>query len=716
MPMTIWHTLAAWFGGLSLSWVLCCLAVTIIVQILRRKGYAVRLGFSGLKFRARPGSRRFPQGVEVRISTRLVGFVFSGCRGPWLDVSSEQFTMRLRGDAPPQDYRRVSRYLSIDKRYWKSFCKQIFQRLALLFIRGVRVRASKVRVWKDGTDWEFSADTLVLGGAASGFFDSKYTLSVNELLFRFLLPASKAPVRVSCSRGIEVSAILSPRLTSLLLSRRHSVLDDIRLTLDAHDLSVDAVNGVLCSVIKVFKMNLSPRHSRAHRNRLPKNLADAQKRHVTPVIRAWEIDLTVSDVMLRFEAPTRPPPSFCSFLEDSDATTGNSRLSLEWATDASKNQPEKFSAWLFKRTRGSSSPGSGLFVRLDHVYTDAFGVANQKKVIPAFCWSIVLHGCSIGSLNVDELSRELFERKAPPPLARNESTRSRSSRRSGSFRRRRGRSRANIVEPLKEEVKQSEPNSWDPSNVDCLEKIVEARPEMLLWMDEITGVVDMGMNEDSLRRSEFGASGIVTAFEALGIASLLADTVNFVQGQFPRRQKQPDANPKPLRITINLRHCRVLFLCRGSMGDGDTQGLIVTANSIALSDLEYNNASNFNFALRAEAVKLVHWSHWARVENIVCNTLRCVVVGDGKPGPCKKLVDIDGLNLEWDIDLHAALVSTAFLVTILKNSAKSLSAGFSKSTPRSLPERKLSSRSKSKSDSDPDTNRCPEIRLEFMRG
>eukprot|EP00171_Calliarthron_tuberculosum_P015476 IDg15476t1 len=134
--MTPWRALAAWFGGISLSWVFCCLALVILVHLLRRKGYAVRLGVGCLIFRAVPGSRRFPQGVEVRVSTRIVGFMFGGCRGPWLDLYSADFCMRLRGEARPRrwarDYRVLSGYLAIDRGYWRRLMHNILARIALL--------------------------------------------------------------------------------------------------------------------------------------------------------------------------------------------------------------------------------------------------------------------------------------------------------------------------------------------------------------------------------------------------------------------------------------------------------------------------------------------------------------------------------------------------------------------------------------------------------
>lgn len=710
--MTPWRSFAAWFGGLSLSWVLCSLALLILVHVLRRKGYAVRLGMGCLIFRAVPGSRRFPRGVEVRVSTRLVGFVFGGCRGPWLDLHSNNFCMRLRGEARPRrwarDYRVISRYLAIDRGYWRRLMHNILMRIALLFVRGLRVRASKVRIWKDGAEWEFAADTFVMAGCASGVFGSKYSLSLNEMTFRTLIPASKAPMRISCTRGIEVTAHLSARFIGLLFARRHSLVDDLLLSCDANNLNFDAAGGALRSGVKVVQLSVSPRLSRSLRSRLPPGAIAQERVGPTSIIRAWEVNASFSMATLHFSPPPRPAPSINVVFEDTDVGASCPQRCLEWAASALRNQPDKYESWLYSKTRGASTSPAGAFVRLDRLLVDAYGIARNEKGEPALHSDVALSGLAAGSLTVDELSREVYERSNSRESKNSEDSDTLNaifgeqhsmSRRGRSRKRRRSRMEQSEIET----------QIRDFSSADHLEKIVASRPEIMLWIDEISAAIDANMKKTSSRQMEVGASGMVAAIEPIGLASLVADAFTFLSihkskpgqpsadesyaGEPIRAESSSslasdsmvsiirsasssslnslDGEPKSLHVVAHLRHCRVILLGRGPVGDGDTIALIASANTIELPSLVRASKWDYQFEAKAELVKLLHWTEWSRSENFVCENLKVATRNGEDGGDRRKLVTVKGLIADWDLDLQSAFGSIRYMVSILKHSVKS---------------------------------------------
>lgn len=726
--MTPWRALAAWFGGISLSWVFCCLGVLVLVHLLRRKGYAVGLGFGCLIFRAVPGSRRFPEGVEVRVSTRIVGFVFGGCRGPWLDLNSSDFCMRLRGEARPRrwarDYRVLSRFLAIDRGYWRRLIHNILSRIALLIVRGLRVRASKVRIWKDGADWEFCADTFVMAGCASGMFGSKYTLSLNEMSFRTLTPGSNAPVRVNCTRGIEFTAHLCARFISLLFSRRHSLVDDLQLSVDAHNCSLDVADGTLRSGIKAVQLSMSPRLSRSLRLKLPPGVAAQERISPASIIRAWEANAELSMWTLNFTPPSRAPPSTSVIFEDTDVGANCPKRCLEWAAGALRNQPDKYEYWLYSKTRGESVPSTGVFVRLDRIHVDAYGIARNEKGEPALHSSVTLNRLTAGSLTVDELSREVYERS--------NSRESKTSEDSdiplsifGEPRSMLKRGRAKKRHRSRREQPETKPHTPDLSSKDHLEKIVVSRPEVMFWIDELSAAMDSNMKKVSARQVEVGASGMVVALEPIGLASLVADAIAFLgthksvppppsldeaNGDEPVRAASSsslasdsmvsiirsasssslsslEGEAKCFHVVAHLQHCRGILLGHGPVGDGDTIALIASANTIEVPNLVYASRRDVQFEFKSKMVKLLHWSQWDRCENVVCEALDIVTKSGDENCDARKLVTVNGLSADWDLDLQSAIGSVPYMLSILKNCMKSRKSGHRQlqMSPESIP-------------------------------
>lgn len=716
--------LAAWFGGISISWILCCIALTITVYILRRKGYAVRLGVGCLIFRAVPGSRRFPQGIELRVSTRLVGFLFGGCRGPWLDVYSDRVCMRLRADAKPRkwfrEYRILSSKLCLDRGYWRTLWHNVLSRLAALFVRGLRVRASKVQIWKDDADWEFSGDTLVLAGCAEGVFGSKYTLSLNELSFCTRVSVNRTPVKVDCTRGVELTARLSARFFGLLRARRMSLIDDLRVAVDAHDISLDAADGVLRAGLKAAEIDLSPRHSRSLRARLPASLAFHDRPASGGLIRSWEAKAEFSSASLRFAPPPRPAPVLDDYAKEA---ANPMHRSLEWAAGALRTQPLKYASWLHARTRGAAAPLAGAFFRLDHLRTEAYGVAQNERGDPVVHASVQLRGCSAGSLAVDELSCDLYERSvaagacaggedivnninSPAAAVHNSG---RASPRRGGLRRRRRRRREE-AEAKADAERIAEERRRDVTVADHLEKIVAARPEAMFWIDDISAAMDMNLRRSNTCKLEVAASGIVAALEPVGLASLIADAIAFAVVQFPPKATvqglqelglhgEPsragsssslasdgvasmirsasssslgslDGDPRTLQLVVELRHCRAILLGHGPVGDGDTIALIASADSLSVPSLDRVSNRGVKFVTEAANFKLLHWTQWTRSTSLVCKSARLETTNVAPSADADKLVTMKAVHVDWDIDLHAAFAAIPHMLSILKHCVK----------------------------------------------
>jgi hypothetical protein len=202
--------------SLSVTSLLLLSLTAFAAVVLRRKGYGMRLGFASVIVTALPGSRRFPDGANVRITTRIVPFLLTGCRGPWLDLSTSRFVMRLRPAAPalrttPSAVRRsfaaLSSALSVESSYHRIVAHNVAVHAVVFFLRGVRLRAERVHIWRQDAHWAFKADQFVYVGHAVGLFGSRYDLSVNELsLLADRHPVGSAPAPEAASGGPPSSA------------------------------------------------------------------------------------------------------------------------------------------------------------------------------------------------------------------------------------------------------------------------------------------------------------------------------------------------------------------------------------------------------------------------------------------------------------------------------------------------------------------------------
>lgn len=212
-PAMVLHSIVLYLTSLSLTTLLLLAGAALLALTLRRKGYGVTLRPGSLEITALRGSRRFPDGARVRVATRLAHCVLSGFRGPWLDLSTARFVMRLR-PAPPasarpaaassalrRSFARLSAALAVDAAYSRVVAHNFAVSAVVFFLRGVRLRAERVHVWRQGAHWAFKADQFVYTGHAVGVFGSRYDVSVNELS----LLADRYPVGVTPPAEAEAS-------------------------------------------------------------------------------------------------------------------------------------------------------------------------------------------------------------------------------------------------------------------------------------------------------------------------------------------------------------------------------------------------------------------------------------------------------------------------------------------------------------------------------
>lgn len=642
--------------------------------------------------------------------------------------------MRLRGDTPDarrrkwaREYRVLSKNLSAERGYWRTLRDNVLSRVGALIVRGLRVRASKVRVWKDGADWEFSGDTLVVSGCAEGMFGSKYTVSLNEVSFRSKIPASGAPVQIESTRGVEITARLSARFLGLLRARRMSLIDDLRVTVEAHQLSFEAASSALRATLKKAEIDFSPRHSRSLRARLPASLANPDRSSARGLIRSWEAKAKLRTASLRIAPPPRPPPPL-------DISAKKARHpnygSVEWAAGAIRKEPSQYANWLYSTTRGDAARVTGAFFRINHLRVEAYGVTQNDRGDPVVHANIQMGGCCAGSFSVDQLSHELFESRVTNGASSTDGIGNRSNSTptsKGSLRpspkrlglrsrRRRRREEAEAKNEAERELEREAERVEEERTRNAMiqrhmEEIVDARPEAMVWIDDINAAMDANLTRSNAVKLEVAATGIVTALEPVGLASLIADLIVFVSTQFPRKRRalsSPDlplqegppvravsssslasdgvasvirsassssmgsmeGEPRLLQLVIELRHCRSILLGHGPVGDGDTIALIASADSLSIPSMDRITNGGVKFCAEASNLKLLHWSQWTRTTNVSCKSVRLETNNAMPSLDSEKVVTINTLDVDWDLDAQGAFSAMPHMLKILKHSFK----------------------------------------------
>lgn len=651
----LFRQIRTWLTGLSLSTVVIFSILFVISIVLRRKGYGVRLGIACLVLHACPGSRRFPDGVQVRLTTRLVGFLVGGCRGPWLDVSSDKFHMRLRPNSPTQtsSFRRFSiprisfmGVSAVDSNNWSVIFQNVLVRILALFIRGLRIRIGKVHLWKDGGSWQFIAEQFVFSGRASGLFGSQYCMSVNELDIDMrkeavVTPSVFQPVQTTLSfqRGIEVTAHLTPRIVSLFRRRRIAILDDLRVCINASCISFNAPL-LFQSNVALVTAEICPGYSRSLQAKLPVVAPPARRPRQSSIVPFYEATVSLHSVSARFSLP-----------ETLESSQGISRSGI--FSELAHLQPPLSKISSFPHIEGQ--PNFGGFVRFDSFRLDAYGKSGDERFEGMTHCSVCLHGCSAGSTSVDSLSQRLFE-TVPECLE------------------------------VKNDVCMGS-TSIGANSVENIEKLISAKPEALIWIEDLSVAVDVNVSccKNLTRRMDIAGSGCVFALEPVGIVSFVHQAQSFCQIYFPPANlTNTDGNDSSenmswngspstvssisdeivsIRLVADLRHWTVLLLSHGPMGDGDTVALVASTECISLPQMDVVASSLLRVFGSVQNLELIHWSRWDRTKNITCEKL----VFDVQRGTtdANSLI-MTNIDINWDLDAHSAFENAPILLKLLK--------------------------------------------------
>lgn len=665
-----------WAGGLSLSSVILIFIAFVTTIILRRKGYGVRLGLACIILYARPGSRRFPDGCEVRISTRVVGYIFGGFRGPWLDIYAERFYMRLRPTVTvthPQGggftARRLLRLLrvyvysvgiaAVESGYWSILCRNIVTRVVAFVVRGLRVRVEKVRVWKDGGSWEYKAEQFVFAGRAAGVFGSRYSLSVNELYINVcktsiidshLYPPVNATL--SLKRGVEIIAFLTPRFFTLLRPRRIAIMDDLKISCNVTDISCTAPR-VLDTTISQLSFDLSPGYTKALAAKLPLLGPVSTRPRKPSVLSYWLANGTVQSVALRFTTPM------------ASRDTGRHEYTAD-GVSLPVSVADSFGGHAVMRL-APQVPENGVFMRVDTIKLEAFGKAGDERHEHMTRASINVRGCSAGSMAVDTLSHALYESMALPDEG--------------------GRPDSDNVESLE--------------NVD---KIVAARPEALVWIEDVTAAVDMNCSRKHATRVDIAGHGGILAIEPEGLAGLISDMRDFISKYVEKKPKRAHSNltldtesissmartssgsslqssdgeQQGIRLVSDLRHWTVMALGHGPVGDGDTMALVASSESLVLPQVDIEGGSVSALVGNFNDLKLLHWTQWARTTNLLCKQAKFEIHRQAEKG---KKLSFENTSIDWDLDLQSGLENLPELFASLKRLKRSEIPLMSSETP-----------------------------------
>eukprot|EP00178_Gracilaria_changii_P028012 TRINITY_DN942_c0_g1_i3.p1 TRINITY_DN942_c0_g1~~TRINITY_DN942_c0_g1_i3.p1 ORF type:complete len:2481 (+),score=261.28 TRINITY_DN942_c0_g1_i3:10895-18337(+) len=647
--------LAQWLGGLSISTVIFLFLLFIFTIVLRRKGYGVLLRFFTIVVYARPGARRFPHGCEVRITTRFIGFLVSGCRGPWLDISAERFYMRMRPSLRPTP-RLNRRWLSlvrffslgvaaVDRGYWSTLLRNVLTRLLAFVVRGLRIRVDKIRIWKDGGSWECKAEQFVLEGGAFGVFGSQYTLSVNELYVnvckRPIADTSPYPAIYAAlvlRKGTEINAYLDPRFFTLLRPRRLAILDDLRLSIRARDVSWNAP-GIFETSITHIDGELCPGYSRTLRSKLPPSAPATKKPRKPGILRYWEGNGAIHGLSIRIITP------LANRSDHDDLAFASVPLSAM-----------SVGGYGTKAHKISAGPENGFFVRVKSIRLEALGKAADERHEPMTRASISIQGCSAGSIAVDALSSTLYETQSTGP-----------------------------------DVENSEIDERRVESVENIEKIVAARPEFLLWVEDVTSAIDINCSKRHGMRLDFAGHGGVVAVEPVGLVQLVNDMREFASKYLRRPLRRQsslsslsddessvalpsrsstsslygaDGEPRSLRMMSDMRHWTVTVLAHEPIGGGDTLALVLSSETMLLPQIDLFGSSFMRFKGSTTKLRLMHWSQWDHTTNFSCEEAKFDISRGIQVG---KKISLKSASIDWDMDAQAGLACLPGLFRELKN-------------------------------------------------
>lgn len=548
---------------------------------------------------------------------------------------------------------------AVEGGYWSTLFRNIITRILAFIVRGLRVRVEKIRVWKDGGSWEYKAEQFVLQGRAEGIFGSRYSLSVNELYVNVCKTAVSdvhlyPPVNASLElrRGVEIIAFLTPRFFTLLRPRRMAIMDDLRISVNVRDISCTAPR-VLDASVSHIALELTPGYSRGLRAKLPPSAPATTRPRKPSILRYWEGNGEVRGFAVRFTAPMASP------LADRASTSTGMSLPASVADSLCPKASQ------LRATQGSEN---GLFVRVDRVEVVAYGKAADERHEAMARASINVRGCSAGSTAVDALSHQLYETMT-----------------------------TSSVDPNKREGEHAPDGVESFENID---KIVAARPEALVWVEDITAALDINCSKRHSMRIDIAGNGGIMAIEPVGLVNLVQGLRNFVSRYVSHRSRQlpssssveaesvsslartssgsslqsSDGEASTVRFVSDLRHWTAMVLGHGPVGDGDTMAIVLSSKSIVLPQIDFVGGSSVRIHGCMHEFVLMHCSQWARTTNVVCREAKFDIHRFIEKG---KMISLKDASINWDLDVQSGLESLpAIFATLkqLKSSGRNLSS------------------------------------------
>ncbi|PXF46338.1 hypothetical protein BWQ96_03837 [Gracilariopsis chorda] len=436
-------------------------------------------------------------------------------------------------------------------------------------------------------------------------------------------------------KGTEINAYLDPRLFTLLRPRRLAILDDLRISIRARDVSSFAP-GIFEASVTHIDGELCPGYSRTLRAKLPPSAPATKKPRKPGILRYWEGNGAVHGLSIRFTAPL--------------IARGNGNELAFTGLSLSDLKSEVYS-------QGSQivagGPEKGVFLRVSSIRVEAFGKAADERHEPMTRASLSVRGCSAGSVAVDALSRTLYETM----------------------------SAASNTDSIEFEGRRVE-------SIENIEKIVAARPEFLMWVEDVTTAVDINCSKRHGMRLDFAGHGGVIALEPVGLVLLANDVRNFVSRYLASsHRRQPssstdedsisaitsrsstsslygaDGEPRSLRMMSDMRHWTIAVLGHEPIGAGDTLAMVLSCETLLLPQVDVFGSSFMRFKGSTSNVSLMHWSQWDQTTSFACEEAKFDINRGIHVG---KKVALTSATIDWDMDAQSGIECLPDLLRELK--------------------------------------------------
>lgn len=421
-----------------------------------------------------------------------------------------------------------------------------------------------------------------------------------------------------------------------------AIMDDIKLSISVRDIDCTAPR-VFDAKLAQLDVEVCPGYSRSLRAKLPPSAPTTKRPRKPGILRYWEGTGSFSGLALRFAAPVTSR----AFSEGAPGMSLPASVADSFAPKSS-------------HVDSSRDPENGVFVRVDTVKVDAYGKAADERHEAMMRATLHVRSCSAGSTAVDALSHALYE-----SMSTNSDAASK-------------RARAG-----------QEESSEDVESVENIDKIVAARPELLVWVEDVTAGVDVNCSKRHSMRVDIAGNGCIFAIEPVGLVLLVHYLLNFVAKYMQRPSRRAhssssletdslnslvrtssesslqsyDEDASSLRFVCDFRHLTAMVLGHGPVGDGDTMGIVVSTRTLVIPLIDILGGSGTHVVGSTTYFTLMHWSQWARTTNLVCEKATFDVhraSGEGKK------MSFKNMSVDWDLDCQSGLEALPGMLGTLK--------------------------------------------------